>query len=45
MKKIVVYVSDELYEVIEYERESRKFDTVSETARTILAEFFRDKID
>jgi Arc/MetJ-type ribon-helix-helix transcriptional regulator len=45
MKRIIVSVPDELYEAIEYERESREFKTVSETARTILAEFFRDKID
>jgi hypothetical protein len=45
MKRIIVSVPDELYETIEYERESRKFKTVPETARAILAEFFRDKID
>jgi metal-responsive CopG/Arc/MetJ family transcriptional regulator len=45
MKRIIVSVSDELYEAIEYERESRNFKPVSETVRTILAEFFRDKID
>jgi Arc/MetJ-type ribon-helix-helix transcriptional regulator len=45
MKRIIVSVSDELYEAIEYERESRKFETVPETVRAILTEFFRDKID
>lgn len=45
MKRITVSVPYGLYEVIEYERESRKFKTVSETVRAILTEFFRDKVD
>jgi hypothetical protein len=45
MKRIMVSVSQELYEAIEYERQSRKLETVPETARAILSEFFRDKID
>ena len=45
MKEITVSVSDQLYEAIEYERDSRKLQTVSEVARVILTEFFRDKID
>ena len=45
MKEILVSVSDELYQAIECERDSRKLRTVSEMVRVILAEFFRDKID
>jgi hypothetical protein len=45
MKRIIASVSDELYEAIEYERESRKFETVPKTVIAILTEFFRDKID
>jgi metal-responsive CopG/Arc/MetJ family transcriptional regulator len=45
MKEIIVSVSDELYEAIDYERDSRKLRTVSEMVRVILTEYFRDKID
>jgi metal-responsive CopG/Arc/MetJ family transcriptional regulator len=45
MKEIIVSVSDELYEAIEYERDSRKLRTVSEMVRVILTEYFRNKID
>ena len=45
MKEIQGSVSDELYQAIECERDSRKLRTVSEMVRVILAEFFRDKID
>lgn len=45
MNEIIVSVSDELYEGIEYERDSRKLRTVSEMVRVILTEYFRDKID
>ena len=45
MKEIIVSVSDELYEGIEYERDSRKLRTVSEMVRVIHTEYFRDKID
>ena len=45
MKNIMVSVSDELYGALEHARESREFETVPETARAILVEFFRDKMD
>jgi hypothetical protein len=45
MKEIIVSVSDELYEAIEYERDSCKLRTVSEMVRVILTEYFRNKID
>jgi hypothetical protein len=45
VKRIMVSISDELYEAIEHERESRKFKTMPETAGAILIEYFRDKID
>jgi hypothetical protein len=45
MREIIVSVSDQLYEAIEYERDSRRLQIMSEMARVILTEFFRDKID
>ena len=45
MKEIIVSVSNDLYEAIEYVRDSRKLRTVSELVRVILTEYFRDKID
>jgi predicted RNA-binding protein Jag len=45
MKRILVSVSEELYEAVERERKSRRLETIPETARAILSEFFRDKMD
>lgn len=45
MKDISISVSEELYKAIEYERKSRRLETVAETAKAILIEFFRDKMD
>jgi hypothetical protein len=45
MREIIISVSDQLYEAIEYERDSRRLQTLSEMVRVILTEFFRDKID
>ncbi|MGH9974899.1 MAG: hypothetical protein ACRD8Z_03555 [Nitrososphaeraceae archaeon] len=45
MREIIVSVSDQLYEAIEYERDSHRLQTLSEMVRVILTEFFRDKID
>jgi hypothetical protein len=45
MKRILVSVSEELYEAVERERKSRRLETIPETARAILSEFSRDKMD
>jgi len=41
MKRILVSVSEELYDSIEKERKSRKRETVPEAARSILSDYFR----
>jgi hypothetical protein len=41
MKRILVSVSEELYESIEKDRKSRKLETVPETARAIISDYFR----
>jgi hypothetical protein len=45
MKRIMLSVSQELYDSIEKERKSRKLETVSESARAILSDYFRNKIN
>jgi len=41
MKRILVSVSEELYDAIEKERKVRKLETVPESARAILSYYFR----
>lgn len=41
MKRILVSVSEELYDSIEKERKKRKLETVPEAARAILSDYFR----
>ena len=41
MKRILVSVSEDLYDAIEKERKARKLETVSEAARAILSDYFR----
>lgn len=41
MKRIMLSVSEELYDVLEEERKSRKLETVAETARAVLSDHFR----
>ena len=43
MKRILVSVSEELYEAVEKERKVRKLETVPETARAILSDYFKHK--
>jgi hypothetical protein len=45
MKRILVSVSQELFDAIERERKARKLETVPEAARTILSDYFRKKGD
>jgi hypothetical protein len=45
MKRIMLSVSQELYSSIEKERKNRKLETVAESARAIISDYFRDKID
>jgi hypothetical protein len=41
MKRILVSVSEELYDSIDKDRQSRKLETVPEAARAILSDYFR----
>ena len=43
MKRILVSVSDELFDAVEKERKLRKLETVPEAARAILSDYFRQK--
>jgi hypothetical protein len=43
MQRILVSVSQELYDAIEKERKLRRLETVPEAARVILSDYFRDK--
>jgi hypothetical protein len=43
MKRIMVSVSQELFDSIEKERKVRKLETVSESARVNLSDYFRQK--
>jgi hypothetical protein len=41
MKRILVSVSEELYEAVEKERKLRRLETVPEAARAIPSDYFR----
>jgi hypothetical protein len=43
MKRILVSVSEDLYDAIDKERRARKLETVPEAARGILSDYFRHK--
>lgn len=43
MQRILVSVSQELYNAIEKERRVRKLETVPEATRAILSDYFRHK--
>jgi len=41
MKRILVSVSDELFDAIDKERKLRRLSTVPEAARAVLSDYFR----
>jgi hypothetical protein len=41
MKRILVSVSEDLYNAVEKEKKARKLETVAEAARAILSDYFR----
>ena len=43
MAKFTMSVPEAMEEALEREKEQRKLDTIQETIRSILAEYFRDK--
>jgi hypothetical protein len=44
MQKIMVSMSDEMVKALEEERKARKLETVPETVRSILGEYFKTKM-
>ena len=44
MNKVMVSLSDEMLKALEQERKARKLETVPETVRSVLGEYFKDKL-
>jgi hypothetical protein len=43
MRKVMVSLSDEMMKALEAERKARKLETVPETIRSVLGEYFKVK--
>jgi hypothetical protein len=43
MQKIMVSMSDDMVKALEQERKARKLDSVPETVRSVLGEYFKVK--
>ena len=43
MQKVMVSMSDEMVKALEQERRARKLDSVPETVRSVLGEYFKVK--
>ncbi len=43
MQKIMVSMSDEMVKVLEQERKARRLDSLPETVRSVLGEYFKVK--
>jgi len=43
MQKIMVSMSDEMVKALEQERKARKLETIPETVRSVLGEYFKVK--
>jgi len=43
MQKIMVSMSDEMVKALDQERKARKLDSVPETVRSVLGEYFKTK--
>ncbi len=43
MQKIMVSMSDEMVKALESERKARKADSIPETVRAVLGEYFKTK--
>ena len=43
MQKIMVSMSDQMVDALEKERKARKLDSVPETVRSVLGEYFKVK--
>ena len=44
MNKVMVSVSDDMLKALEQERKARKLETVPETIRSVLGEYFKTKV-
>jgi len=42
-RKFTMSIPESMYEALEVERKKRKLDTIQETIRSILAEYFREE--
>lgn len=45
MQKIMVSMSDDMVKALEQERKARKLDSVPETVRSVLGEYFKKKTE
>ncbi|MGD0331259.1 MAG: hypothetical protein ABSB40_12590 [Nitrososphaeria archaeon] len=45
MKKVMVSMSNEMMKAIEAERKARKLETIPETIRSVLGEYFKMRED
>jgi hypothetical protein len=43
MQKVMVSISDEMMKALEQERKSRKLETIPETVRSVLGEYFKTR--
>lgn len=43
MKKVMVSMSDEMVKALDIERKERKLETIPETIRAVLGEYFKTK--
>ena len=43
MNKVMVSLSDEMLKALEQEKKARKLETVPETVRSVLGEYFKTK--
>jgi hypothetical protein len=43
MQKVMVSISDEMMKALEQERKARKLETIPETVRSVLGEYFKSK--
>ena len=44
MQKIMVSMSDEMVKALEEERKDRKLETIPEAVRSVLGEYFKEKL-
>ena len=43
MNKVMVSISDDMMKALEQERKARKLETIPETVRSVLGEYFKHK--